>query len=206
MLEPNHRTLLHEALLPPAGYKLGGAIATTYSLDLLTLLTTPLSFAMFEQRTEDGRIKADVVALIEALRRHARQMAVFCQGGRIAVPTRDRELFGHIEDTVVEVKAPSAEGLFHPKIWLLRFVADGMPVLYRLLCSTRNLTFDRSWDTMLLLEGKLADRKRGYGRNRPLGDFVAALPGLALHDVPERITHLVDLISDDEAAPDSVGR
>ena len=197
MLEPNFRTLLQNALLPPDGYKLGGAIATTYSLDLLTLLTAPLSFAMFEQQTEDGRIKADIVALLEALRRHAKQMAIFHQGSHILPPAGGRELFSYIEEAVVGVAPPTDGGVFHPKIWLLRFVAHGEPMVYRLLCATRNLTFDRSWDTMLVLEGKLVDRKLGYGRNRPLGNFIAALPGLALNNVPERITDLVELMSDE---------
>lgn len=48
MLDPNSRRLYLEALQSPEGYRLDRAVATTFSLDLLTLLMAPLSFAMFE--------------------------------------------------------------------------------------------------------------------------------------------------------------
>jgi hypothetical protein len=58
-------------------------------------------------------------------------------------------------------------------------VADDGSVTYRFLCLSRNMTFDRSWDTMLCLEGTLRDRVNAFAQNHPLGDFVAALPELA---------------------------
>ena len=47
MLEPRVRRQLMEALRPPSGYELDRAVGTTYSLDLLALLTTPLAFTIF---------------------------------------------------------------------------------------------------------------------------------------------------------------
>jgi hypothetical protein len=41
MLEPDGRTLLLDALRPPLGYQLDAAAGTTYSLDLVSLLTAP---------------------------------------------------------------------------------------------------------------------------------------------------------------------
>jgi hypothetical protein len=41
------------------------------------------------------------------------------------------------------------------------------------------MTFDRSWDTMLCLEGPLRDRVNAFAQNHPLGEFVAALPAMA---------------------------
>jgi hypothetical protein len=43
----------------------------------------------------------------------------------------------------------------HPKLWFLRYVGNYESVTYRLLCLSRNMTFDRSWNTMLCLEGPL---------------------------------------------------
>jgi hypothetical protein len=51
--------------------------------------------------------------------------------------------------------------------------------VYRILCLSRNLTFDRAWDTCLCLEGRLTGRKRGYARNAPLAEFLRSLPGMA---------------------------
>jgi hypothetical protein len=55
---------------------------------------------------------------------------------------------------VVEVKAPNG-GLFHPKIWLLRYTSETEAPAYRFLCLSRNMTFSRSWDLILRLDGSL---------------------------------------------------
>lgn len=44
MLEPGERHLLADALRPPEGYQFDCAISTTFTLDLLTLLTMPVAF------------------------------------------------------------------------------------------------------------------------------------------------------------------
>jgi hypothetical protein len=187
MLAPRDRVLLLEALRPPQGFRLGHAIATTYTLDLVALLTAPLAFTFFDWEDDDGRPSADPIALLEAVRRSARRLHVFCQGGAIHVPKHGQMLLAHLEPCVVEVAAPRG-GVFHPKVWLLRYEpgpeAEGEPARFRLLVGTRNLTFDRSWDTLLRLEGELTERGRPIPENRPLASFVAALPNLALQGAP----------------------
>lgn len=194
MLEPRVRRHLMEALRPPPGYELDRAVATTYSLDLLALLTTPLAFTIFETESENGRTASDPLTLLETMRRYAERLSIFCQAGRISVPRSRQLLFGYLENSVFEVTGPKAHGAFHPKVWALRYIAPEMHVRYRFLCLSRNLTFDRSWDTVLALDGELTDRTNAIGRNHPLGDFVAALPGLALRQLPERTIEDVDLI------------
>lgn len=178
VLEPQSRTLLIDALKPPPDYRLDYAIGTTFTLDLVALLAAPLAFALLDRSGPDGKLSGDPLALLEALRRNADRFAIFCQAGRIAVPRPDRLLLSYLEQNVVQVTAPRG-GVFHPKVWVLRFVTDDGPAVYRLICSSRNLTFDRSWDTVLVLDGELVDRKNAIAANHPLGDFVAALPGLA---------------------------
>jgi|LSQX01.3.fsa_nt_gb hypothetical protein len=189
MLDPRDRTLFFEALRPPPGYQLDQALATTFSLDLMTLLTVPLAFTFFDWEDREGRPTSAPHAVLESLRRYASRMSIFCQAGRIAVPGQRRLLFGYLEDSVVEVTAPRG-GVFHPKLTVLRFAPEGSdgdqassdePVCYRILCASRNLTFDRSWDTLLTLEGELANRKNAISASRPLGEFIDSLPGLALH-------------------------
>lgn len=186
-----------EALRPPHGYELDRAVGTTYSLDLLSLLTAPLAFTIFDREEEDGSPTADPLALFESLRRYADRISVFCQAGQISIPAARPLLLGYLEDSVIEVTAPNDKGVFHPKVWALRFVSEDEPVMYRLLVLSRNLTFDRSWDTILVLEGELSDRKNAYAMNHPLGDFFAALPSLAVHDVPEKATEAVDRVQDE---------
>ena len=97
---------------------------------------------------------------------------------------------------VVEVQAPKG-GIFHPKLWLLRYTAEDRPPLYRLLNLSRNLTFDRSWDVMLNLEGEAVDRQVGFSRNRPLSHFLQALPGLALHPVSQPVADRIAQLQDE---------
>lgn len=178
MLDPNSRSLLVDSLRPPPGYIFSGGLATTYSLDLTTLLSVPLNLAL---RSSDDRnaMLQDGVALLEALRRTTDRLSIFCQLGRISAPAKDHVLYGLLESCVVEVTAPQG-GVFHPKIWVLRFERPAVTpddVVLRLLVLSRNLTNDRSWDLSLSLDGKPG--KRTVTQNRPLADLVAALPDLA---------------------------
>jgi hypothetical protein len=185
VLEPNDRRHLLESLRPPEGYGLTHALGTTYSLDLLSLLTVPLAFSLFDWEAQDGSLTKDPLAVLESLRRHAEHVLLFCQAGAIHVPDNAPLLLASLEPSVVEVQAPREVGVFHPKVWFLRFVSPTGPILYRFICASRNLTFDRSWDTVLVLEGELEDRQVGFGGNRPLADFIQALPALAPHGIPE---------------------
>jgi hypothetical protein len=47
---------------------------------------------------------------------------------------------------------------------------------------SRNLTFARTWDTCLRLEGQLTQRQLGYSRNKPFADLLLALPELAIRE------------------------
>jgi hypothetical protein len=194
MLDPRGRTLLFEALRPPDGYALDMAVGTTYSLDLMALLAAPLAFTFFDSEDREGRPMSDPLVLLEALRSHARRITIFCQAGRIVVPPTHRPLLGYLEGSVVEAAAPNSEGAFHPKVWALRFTAEDQPVRYRVLCLSRNLTFDRSWDTALVLDGELRNRKNAIHANHPIGNFFQALPGMAVRGVTEEVQERVDRI------------
>lgn len=199
MLEPQNRLGYLEQLLPPEGFTLDMALGTTYSLDLLALLIAPLSMALFDCEDKNEALSSEnSVAILEALRRTKDRMVVFCQKGRISVPGSTSTLFSYLEPIVIEVEPPNPGGAFHPKIWLLRFVAENKSIMYRFICLSRNLTFDQSWDTALVLEGEYQrDRVKAYGRNRPLSDFVAALPGLATLGVNKKIKDIVKTICDE---------
>jgi len=180
MLEPRDRTLLTTALRPPDGHELDLAVGTTYSLDLLTLLTVPLSFAWFDRRGDEDGDAVDSVEVIGGLQKYARRITIFCQAGRIMWPQKHYPQLAFLEESVAACVAPEG-GAFHPKVWALRYVAEDGHLLYRMLCLSRNLTTARSWDTMLVLDGEVAGR-RVVADSGPLGDFVGALPGMAKGD------------------------
>jgi len=196
MLDPETRSYTLEILRPPPGYELDRAIGTTFSLDLLALLTAPLAFTFFDWEDAEGRPTSDPLAIIESLRRYADRISIFCQSGRIAVPHTHR-LFTYLENSVFEVTAQSPGAVFHPKLWILRLVATDQPVIYRVLLPTRNLTFERCWDTVLVLEGELVDRNKAFASNHPLADLVAALPRLAVKKLSSAINTSVHSMAED---------
>ncbi len=196
MLEPQDRVLLLESLKPPVGYGLDFAVGTTYSLDLITLLSVPLSFALLDRTDRFGNTVRDPLTLLGSIRKTASKFAIFCQAGCISVPPPNRTLLGLLEANVVEAVAPNG-GAFHPKCWLLRFTQDGQLPRFRFICASRNLTSDRSWDTAVVLEGGLVDRKVGFSRNRPLGEFFAALPTLARAPIQEDLAHRIVTLADE---------
>lgn len=176
MLAPDNRKLYVNALTPPVGYRLDEAVATTFSLDLTSLLTVPVHLALAQVDPKLG-IENNALVLLKALRRVARNVTVFVDAGRIHVPDERHVLYGLLESMIVEARAPR-RGAFHPKIWTLRFLpeADNEPPLLRVLVLSRNLTADRSWDISLQLDGAVRNRVRLA--NRPLAELVKRLPDL----------------------------
>jgi len=180
MLRPGEREHLIEMLRPPGGWRLDFAVGTTFSLDLASALMLPLSFAFCDWQKPDGQLMADPLALLEALRRYGERYAVFCQSGQIRLPSKYQPLVSFLEPCIYDVTSKGGDGVFHPKVWALRFVDSGKSVRYRVLCLSRNLTFDRSWDTGVVLDGELTERERAIAANHPLANLIAALPSLSL--------------------------
>lgn len=169
MLEPDVRAVLIDQLRPPLGFRLDGAVATTFSLDLAAALIPPLAFASFEIRQSP-----DPIAALEAVRSCADRVDLFCQAGQIRVPETASDLMAFLEPMVHEVTVSRPGHLFHPKVWFLRYVSDGEPDAYRLLCTSRNLTTDRCWDAVVRLDGRRTTRRRP--ENRGLAALVGHLP------------------------------
>lgn len=175
MLVPDKNRLDYgEQLIAPEGYELTHAIATTYSLDLNTLLTVPI--AMCFGHTLEGSVEHMRIALLEALGMLGDKLTVFYQQGNIKLPDKYNSLFGLLEDSLVPIvpnagESNSAFSSFHPKLWLLRFDSpdENQNVKYRLIVLSRNLTFDRSWDLSAVINGESRGKRKPA--NRPLIDF-----------------------------------
>jgi hypothetical protein len=194
MLEPEGRQLLLNALRPPADFTLDYAIGTTYTLDLTALLTAPVGFALLDREASDGRAMTDPVALLEAVRRNAERIHIFCQAGAIALPSNHQPILSYVEDSIHEVVAPTQGAIFHPKIWVIRYKAtDGSAARIRLLVLSRNLTFDRSWDTILQLEG-VAGHRESPG-NEPLARFLRSLSAMAREPLGAPLTEAIEALA-----------
>lgn len=188
---PQRRALLTRLLTPPAGTRFDTGVATSFSLDPLALLGLPLSLAWLAGGDPDTE---DPLALWTALSRVGERLTVFCDAQRIRVPDRDHPLFTRLEGMIRPARAPRG-GAFHAKLWALRFVGEDGPVRLRLIVGSRNLSFDASWDLVLALEGAVGEEPRD--ENAPLVRFVAELPALALHRLPQARREHVDRLADD---------
>ena len=205
MLEPGRRRLFLDTLRPPDGYTLSRAVGTTFTLDLMALLSVPLAFTFRDAQDADGQLSTEPLSLLESARRYAGRIVVFSQGGYTGVPRAVQPVLAFIEESVVAVFPPDRrEGwaIFHPKVWVLRYEpregSEDRPVRYRLVTQSRNLTFDSSWDVSLVLDGVLNDsRVNAYSINRPIADFLQRLPSLAPGPVAGFHQQSVDLLSDE---------
>lgn len=172
MLDYKHNRLDYgHMLMPPQGYRLAKAIAATYSLDLNTLLSIPI--ALFYAQTMEGIGEGERIQLLEAVQRCPEILRIYHQKGRIQVPRSQNRLYGLLEDCVVGVPPKGADSSFHPKLWILRYERGDGPALYRLIVLSRNLTYDRSWDLAVNLDGEVSDGLQE--RNQPLVEFIRHL-------------------------------
>ena len=151
MLQPAHRLTLVSALRPPAGFVFDAAMAVTFTLDLRALLAVPAALTLSESpRSSMGETGIEPVDLLHAVRAHAGNLTIFAQAGEIGVPP-SRKVFTFLEDCVVPVTVP--RGIVHPKVWAVRYrSSEGDETKMRVISASRNLTFDTSWDTVLVLE------------------------------------------------------
>lgn len=192
MLSPDDRTLLVDLLAPPeAGFRLEHAVATTFTLHLSALLPVPLGLVGAELSKS-----TDPLSLLQAIQTHADRIDIFCQAGHVSVPSERNDLFTFLESMVHQVRAPRPGHLFHPKLWVLRYVDDESNELFRLVCGSRNLTNDRAWDAAISLNGRRTLQPRKL--NRPLADLLASLPARVAAGVSEdrarRVAELADAV------------
>lgn len=153
MFNPNNRTLYIDALKPPAEFELDYAVSASYSLNLTTLIMLPMALSKYRNEF-DNQEKIDKIQLLEALENNYDKLDVFCQKGQISVPKNVNILYSFLEDTIIETQIKDGYKAFHPKIWILRYENGSSNYKYRLIVSSRNITFDKSWDSILVLEGK----------------------------------------------------
>ena len=205
MLEPGRRRLFLDTLRPPEGYVLDRAVGTTFTLDLMTLLAVPLAFTFSDVQDRDGQIPTEPLSLLESARRYADRIVVFCHGGQTGVPRARQPALAFIEQSVIAGFPPrrgQLKGIFHPKVWVLRYAARGdtadEPIRYRLVCQSRNLTFDASWDASLVLDGELnQERAREYPLNGSLAEFSRALPALAVDRISNFQEESIEILANE---------
>ena len=201
MLQPTNRLTLINAMRPPAAFRLESAMAVTYTLNLSALLAAPAAFAIAGVGDTTGdATTARPVELIHALRTNAHKLTVFSEAGEISLPPASRA-FAFLERAVVPVRAPRG-GIVHPKVWVLRYEASNDQAdvskgdqRLRVLITSRNLTFDPSWDTVLRLDESADSQGVEVGA---VGELFEGLLDAAVGDLPsdhsERVRSLAEAL------------
>jgi HKD family nuclease len=176
MLQPNKDRLDYgNLLMPPEGFQLDNAIATSYSLDLDALISIPV--ALYFAHSLDLNVNQDVVQILDSIRRASDTVKVFCQKGQIKVPDNLHRLYSFIEPCVVQIP-PTRKDSFHPKIWVIRYKNKTKEIKYRVIILSRNLTFDRSGDVAFNMDGNcIQERQNNFKKTKPLVDFINHLAG-----------------------------
>ncbi len=188
MLHPkNNRIDYGEQLIPPDGYELTQAIGTSYSLDLEALMLLPV--ALFYAQHLDGKPDELRYDMLDAITKAAEKITVFYQCGQLKVPQKYHPLIAYWEKGIQPVTMPHYASSFHPKVWIIRYDCKTMPAIYRLLVTSRNLTFDRSWDVAFSTMGYVCENPQPA--NLPLVALLNHLSSVSKRSIP--ISFLNDL-------------
>lgn len=172
MIEPSKRISYQEILKPASGYEIDFVLATTFSLDLNAILLAALSLANMRY-TDTNEALPDILAVMKSLRDVKDRFMVFCQNDRLVEMRKENELLGFLDNVVFTVN-PGKGKSFHPKLWIVR-MKNGEEIRYRVAVLSRNLTFDRSWDIAVVLDGVVGNKDR----YTDLAEIVADLPKLS---------------------------
>jgi len=187
MLKPSDRLSYQEILKPASGYEIDYVVATTFSLDINTLLLASLSLANYKFADKDEAL-SDPLALLKSLRDIKDKFVIFCQNDRIAPIQKGNELIGFLDSLVIPVK-PAKGSSFHPKVWIVR-MKNGDDIIYRVAVLSRNLTFDRSWDIAVSLDGVVTDKEQ----HGDLGVFIKDLVKLGGGSLKESAVEKIKVI------------
>ncbi|MDY0151950.1 MAG: phospholipase D family protein [Candidatus Cloacimonas sp.] len=172
MFKPSSDRLDYSQILaPPAGYETVFAVGTTYSLDLDALIGACIALGLSE--STDSALKDNPLYLLEALRKTSDKLIIFCEAGQIKAPGMSNKLHLLLEKMVVEIVMQDRKS-FHPKLWVVKYENAVKDTLYRCVVLSRNLTFDRSWDVSVCIEGKPVSAANS-DKTKPLSDFLIAL-------------------------------
>jgi len=172
MFKPTSDRLDYSHILaPPSGYETVFAIGTTYSLDLDALIGACIALGLSE--STDSALKENPLYLLEALRKTSDKLLLFCEAGQIKAPSTSNKLHILLEKMVVEIVMKNKKS-FHPKLWLIKYENAMKDTLYRCVVLSRNLTFDRSWDVSVCIDGK-SETGTISDKTKPLSDFLIAM-------------------------------
>lgn len=166
-----------EILRPDAGSEVTGAILTSYSADLPSIVAALLALAGRDNEAGSGS-KTDLAEAVEQLRG---KVKILIQRGRLARPKRIPSIAAILDQFIQEIDFDERERSWHPKIALVRLASSDAAPAWRMWFGSRNLTRAINRDFGVLLTSA-ADPKAGNA---------SPVPGIA--EVAERLVSLAEL-------------
>src|SRR5689334_4814623 len=158
-----------DLLQPPTGYRMRAAVGTSFGLAADALIAALLSMC-----DADGEeLAANPLAATMAITRLSSRVRVLVHPATITIPhsnTSSNRLIALLDRLIVEVQPTS--GLFHPKVWALRFEHIGTPEhgipkdIGRVLVGSRNLTRSTCFELGAVFDGHVSsgnEKKSQFG-------------------------------------------
>lgn len=172
MLHPNNNRIDFGQALYCAidGYELDYAIGTSYTLDLESMIFLPIALFFGEDLEITEKCSNE---MLTALTQVPEKVQLFCQKGKIAAPYYYHQIFEFWGENIEQIEMDRYDASFHPKIWLIRYIAKDKPSYYKFICTSRNLSKSTDWDIAITLDGFVG--KKNIHANKPLADFAKFL-------------------------------
>lgn len=171
MFELSNRKTLVDLVTPPTGYKFERGIATSYSLELDTLMRVLLAFQNYNSESD---IVNDRFAFLQTFTKviNKGNFLMFCSAGHIT-SYKGSKLVSLLDNVISDIYVE--KGKFHPKVWLLKYIyAESHKVnqdaIYRFICMSKNLTNSDFLEASFCVDGKRNNRL--IGKNKNLSNFL----------------------------------
>jgi hypothetical protein len=167
-----------ELLSPPEGWRTDCAILSSYSADLVVIVTALLALTGCDLDNRRTGSRVELVKAIEALRG---KVCVLAQTGRMAIPYTFRPILKLLDKFVKTIDADETVSSWHPKVAIVRYhnIEDASDRQWRVWLGSRNLTRSLNWEAGLVL----ASQSDGKGQHIPglavVGEALAARAKLA---------------------------
>lgn len=181
-----------ELLKPPDEWCIDHAMLTTYSADLVVIVTSLLALSGCDLESRRTGSRVELVKAIEALRGRVRILA---QEGRVVVPAAPVPILKLLDKFLSTVVTDERESSFHPKAAFLRFrkIDDQNDFQWRIWLGSRNLTRALNWEAGLVLVSRSDGKGQHIDGLASVGETLgvhAKLPGLSARNIKAELSKL----------------
>jgi hypothetical protein len=181
-----------ELLKPPDEWCIDHAILTTYSADLVVIVTSLLALSGCDLESRRTGSRVELVKAIEALRGRVR---ILVQEGRVVVPAAPVPILKLLDKFLSTVVTDERESSFHPKAAFLRFrkIDDQNDFQWRIWLGSRNLTRALNWEAGLVLVSRSDGKGQHIEGLASVGEALgvhAKLPRLSARNIKAELSRL----------------